>query len=122
MRIMIADDNRDNLNILSRILAMEGHSINTAENGLVLLKKIAVENYDIILLDIEMPVMDGLTAIAKMRNSPEFKRTIPVIAMTAHRPRNSEYTQAGFTDVITKPVDFKLLSEMILRYCGTSGK
>ncbi|MBN1500984.1 MAG: response regulator [Spirochaetes bacterium] len=116
MKIIIADDNKDNLYVLSLILRDYNHEIQTVKNGLELIENLKKDKYDIILLDIEMPLMNGIQAVTLIRNNeagPE-NSGIPILAMTAHsiRERN-KYLKYGFSDILIKPINYEKLNEII---------
>jgi len=80
-RILVVDDDRDDLKMISMILEPEGYQVVTAENGAQALEKVESENPDLILLDVMMPELDGFAACAKLKSSPE-RKGIPVILLT----------------------------------------
>ncbi len=124
LNIIITDDNKDSLFIMTQLLQRDNHTIETSKNGLELIEKLKLKKYDIVLVDIEMPVMDGITAIKKIRNGDAGKNSenTPVIAMTAHTINRNEYAGYGFSDAISKPVDFNKLFKLIEKYSASSNK
>lgn len=114
-KIMVVDDDMRNVFALSKILRDRDIIVEKAENGLKaldLLKK--SKGFDLILMDIMMPEMDGLEAIRRIRANPEWAK-IPVIALTAKAMKGdkSECIKAGANDYITKPIDTELLISAI---------
>lgn len=114
IKILLVDDEPDILEFLSYNLIKEGYSVFTAENGVKGLKKAEEILPDLILLDIMMPVMDGIETCAEIRKHPKLKNTL-VAFLTA---RNEEYTQiAGFEsgadDYVNKPIKPKVLISRI---------
>ena len=115
-----------NATLGSSFLTRMGHTSVTAADGKEVLAVLAGDSFDLVLMDVEMPKMDGLEATQRIRNSeagPE-NRNIPVIAMTAHAL--SEFREkceaAGMNDFVTKPVDFYELGPIIERHvCGAAG-
>ncbi len=106
LRILLVEDNELNQMIAVELLAMDGYHADVAENGLEAIKKINESSYDLILMDIQMPKMDGLTATAKIRQIPEYV-DVPIIAMTANVMTDDyqKSIQAGINDHLAKPVD-----------------
>ncbi len=102
-RILIVDDNDLNLKVAKRALADFEFNIDECKNGEECIQKVQTEKYDLILMDIMMPVMSGETALAKLKENPSFET--PVIALTADALAGSEekYLQEGFKDYIAKP-------------------
>ena len=106
-KILVADDVPDNVALLSRYLQSEGYSFVAASDGLEALEKTRSEMPDLILLDINMPKMDGFEVLQEIRTDPAIEH-IPVIILTAARIGHTD-VQAGLTlgadDYITKPFD-----------------
>ena len=120
-RILLVEDNDINQQIASELLEGAGAAVKTANNG-----KEAVEileksphplPYDVVLMDIQMPVMDGYQATAKLRSNPRFD-TLPIIAMTAHATleERQRCLGAGMNDHLSKPIDPTALFETLSRY------
>ncbi|PIE39541.1 MAG: two-component system response regulator [Gammaproteobacteria bacterium] len=105
-----------NRDMLVRRLRRAGFNVITASNGQQALEKMASEQPDLVLMDINLPVMDGWTACRNARQDPEIA-WIPIIALTAHAMdthRDAAF-EAGCSDYATKPVDFPALLEKIER-------
>ena len=106
-KILIADDMADNILLLRRYLESEGYSLITASDGVDTLEKTRVELPDLLLLDINMPKMDGFQVLQEIRTDPAIEH-IPVIILTAARIGHAD-VQAGFNlgadDYVTKPFD-----------------
>ena len=81
-KILVVDDDPDDLKMISMILTPEGYQVVTAENGREALEKVESEDPDLIILDVMMPELDGFAACAKLKSSPEHKG-IPVVLLTA---------------------------------------
>ncbi|MBI9082386.1 MAG: response regulator [Desulfobacterales bacterium] len=105
-RLLIVDDDEDNIRILEKYLAHPNLAIESASNGKIAFEKLTNDHFDIVLMDIEMPVMDGYTATQKIRNSKFEIRNVPIIALTAHDDLKTQkkYLETGFSDCLTKPV------------------
>ncbi len=117
LRILLAEDNAVNAKLASAFLAKMGHSAVTAGNGKKVLTALSEQSFDLILMDVEMPEMDGLEATLRIRQGEAgtHKSRIPVIAMTAHAL--SEFREkceaVGMNDFVSKPVNFSKLAEII---------
>lgn len=110
--ILVVDDSVDNLEIIKLFLNSYGGDPDVAIDGNEALRKVQNKNYDVILMDIEMPNMDGFQVIKELRQR---KNKTPVIALTAHAmPEDRLKTKnAGFIDHVTKPIDFNYLVSTI---------
>ncbi len=115
--ILIIDDNRLNLKLFRTILTSAGYMVMEAENaedGLLLIKG---RQPDLVLMDIQLPGMDGLAATRAIRSDPEIK-DIPVIAVTSYAMQDDEKKakEAGCNDYISKPIDQKSFLKTINQY------
>ena len=111
LRILLAEDNKINQKFATVLLTKAGHSVEIAENGHQAVDALRRSEFDIILMDIQMPELDGVQATKQIRALPIPKRNIPIIAMTAHAMAGAkeEYLAAGMNDYISKPVQPALL-------------
>jgi CheY-like chemotaxis protein/anti-sigma regulatory factor (Ser/Thr protein kinase) len=112
--LLLADDNADTLFALSGLLQSQGYDVHTAGNGGEAIAQAQTLRPDAILLDIQMPGMDGFEVLRRLRADPEFAAT-PIVALTAlAMPGDRERClEAGATDYLSKPVDFRRLSQLI---------
>lgn len=114
--ILAVDDVEENLELVNIRLRREGYSVQTATNGVEALDLYKQKPFDIILMDVHMPVMDGLSATKEIRKK-EFnsERHTPIIALTASvmESENRRCIQAGMDYVIGKPIDFTELSKVL---------
>jgi PAS domain S-box-containing protein len=106
--ILLVEDNKDNQNLAQRILTSVGYAIDIAENGEIAVERAREYLYDLILMDVQMPVMDGLDAtraIRKLERQRGDRRT-PIIALTAHATEGyrEKCLEAGMDDYLTKPI------------------
>jgi adenylate cyclase len=113
-RLLVADDNKVNRLLLARSLELQGHQVVTAENGRLALDKLRAEPFDLVLLDIEMPEMDGFQVLEQLATDPALRDT-PVIVTSslegiAHVVRCIEL---GADDYLRKPVNAVLLKARI---------
>jgi DNA-binding response OmpR family regulator len=119
-RILVVDDEPDCLSIIQCRLEWSHYDVITASDGAEGLKIAEEENPDIVLLDTNMPVMDGLEMLERMRKNPRLKDT-PVIMVTALCGMNdiAAASALGVADYVTKPVDFTSLLEKISNILGS---
>ena len=111
LNILLAEDNLINQQVAARRLEKLGHTVEIANNGAEAVKALKARNYDLILMDVQMPEMDGFEATAAIRAMTCEKRRIPIIAMTANAlPSDCERClAAGMDDYIAKPVHQRIL-------------
>jgi two-component system, sensor histidine kinase len=114
-KILVVDDSADNQFLIGRLLKKRGAHVEVADNGLDGVAKALVGEYTIVLMDIQMPEMDGYSATEKLRECG-YKR--PIIALTAHAmpEAKNRCLEAGCSDHITKPVSSVELTEKIIRW------
>lgn len=122
-RILLAEDNKINQLVAIEMLKECGHQVGLAENGREVLHKLAEEQWDLVLLDIHMPVMDGPEAAAIIRSLPKYDK-IPIIALTANAVKkdHERYVKLGIDDVITKPVAADKLQGVISFWLNQAGR
>ena len=115
LKVIIADDIFTNRLLLSEIIEDLGHDFITTENGKEAVDALLNNKIDMVLMDIEMPVMNGLEATRYIReNLPSPKCYTPVIALTAHNPKIffDDFKDVGFDQLLTKPYSVKKISEL----------
>uniref|UniRef100_I2PZU5 Sensory/regulatory protein RpfC n=1 Tax=Desulfovibrio sp. U5L TaxID=596152 RepID=I2PZU5_9BACT len=119
LRILLAEDNPVNIKVATSYLSRRGHGHTLAENGQVALARLAERPFDVVLMDLEMPELDGLETTRRLRAglAGPANRDIPVIAMTAHALNGARERclSAGMTDYLPKPLNFQLLDAMLQR-------
>ena len=125
LRILVAEDNAVNQRVAVRMLEKMGHNVLLAGNGREALEATQRERFDIVLMDCQMPEMDGFEATgairqfeARLRRIQEGRPPVPVIALTAHAMSGDRdrCLSAGMNDYITKPIDAAALAEVIEKY------
>lgn len=118
-KILLVEDNDMNRDMLSRRLARRGYEVVTAVDGQQGLALARSATPDLILMDMDLPVLDGWEATRQLKAAPE-TRVIPVIAITAHAMvgERDRAMQAGCNDFDTKPIDFPRLLEKIEAILG----
>ncbi|MCP4130552.1 MAG: response regulator [bacterium] len=118
LRILVAEDNAVNARLALITLGKLNHQAENVTNGIEVLETVAHKHFDLILMDIEMPKMDGLEAAIKIRQGEagEKQASIPIIAMTAHATIEvkEECLKAGMNDYVSKPINISSL-ELIIR-------
>ncbi|MCB0336692.1 MAG: response regulator, partial [Bdellovibrionales bacterium] len=117
LQILLAEDNKVNQRVACNILENAGHTVTVVENGADAIESAMHKNFDIILMDIEMPVVDGVKAAQAIRNQELPGQRVPIIALTAHAMQgdNERYLQLGLNDYLSKPYKKQLLLETIAR-------
>lgn len=116
INVLVVEDNNFNKLLIKNILLGWKANVDMADNGEIAVDMLAHKNYDIVLMDIQMPVMDGYQATEAIRNSlPAPKNKIPIVAVTAHATitEREKCEKAGMNDFVSKPLDSeKLFSKM----------
>jgi len=115
--ILVTEDDENIANLFNDFLWVKGYRIIIARNGKEALKQVALETPDLILMDIQMPEMDGLEAMKKLRAQPQFAFT-PIIALTARAMAGDreQCLAAGANDYLSKPVQLQQLAQVIESY------
>ena len=119
--ILVAEDNPVNQQVVAMILKKAGHSVVMASNGAEAVDASALEPFDLIFMDVQMPVMDGHEATRAIREREErTNQHTPIVALTAHATKGERETclQAGMDDYLTKPIRTRELHEMVVRWGG----
>ena len=119
-RILLAEDNPVNQKVAKRVLAHLGYEADIVNNGVEAINAIADKAYDLIIMDIQMPEMDGLEATKYIRNRESELQlpAITIIAMTANATADDQNIcrDAGMDDYISKPIDIERLKNILQRY------
>ncbi len=123
LTILLVDDSKDNRLLIESYLKKTQHKIDIAENGKIAVEKFISGKYDIVLMDMQMPVMDGYTATGIIRKyeAENGAKTAPIIALTAHALKEDEQKSldAGCTAHLTKPIKKAKLLETLNEYART---
>jgi two-component system, cell cycle response regulator DivK len=116
LTVLLVEDTEDNRFMMRRLLEMSNYRVVEAMNGEEAVKLAEEEAPDLILMDLSLPVIDGLAATRLIRKIPELGAT-PIIAVSAHDTSDfqSEAIDAGCNSYVTKPIDFNELEELIAR-------
>jgi signal transduction histidine kinase/DNA-binding NarL/FixJ family response regulator len=119
-RILLADDNAVNRTIATIMLSRAGYTVETAADGREAVDLLSREDFDLVLMDVQMPVMDGVEATRRVRALPGKMAKVPIIALTAHAMEGAResYLAAGMDDYLTKPFVRDALLEIVARWIG----
>ncbi len=120
--ILLAEDNVVNQSLILAVLKKDGHRVALAGNGQEVVQRATSQNFDLILMDVQMPHMDGLEATAAIRCAErESGRRVPIVAITAHAMRwdRERCIEAGMDDYLTKPVDLLMLRAALRKWCAS---
>jgi CheY-like chemotaxis protein len=115
-RVLIAEDSSVIQNLARKILEFQNYEITAVKNGEQVMQIVDKEDFDIVLLDINMPIMDGMDCVKAIRALADKKKaSLPVVAITGNAKNYSEeeFKAAGFNDVLVKPLNFDRLVEIV---------
>ncbi len=117
LRILVAEDNGVNQILIKAILDHMGHFCDIVANGIEAVRQVQGANYDLVLMDIQMPEMDGEAATRAIRALGEEVASVPIIAMTANAmvEHRQAYLSSGMDDYVSKPINSKMLAAAIAR-------
>lgn len=118
-KVLVAEDSSVIQNLTKKILSLQNYQITSVKNGEQVLQKLKEENYDLILMDINMPVMDGIECAKQVRKMDDpVKKSIPIVAITGNARNYSmeEFKANGINDFIPKPLNFDQLVEKVRVY------
>lgn len=116
VKVLLVEDTEDNRQMMRRLLEMSGYQVVEAINGEEAVKLASEERPRIILMDLSLPLIDGLTATRRIRSLPGLSK-VPIVAVSAHDTADfhSEALAAGCNAYITKPIDYPDLEEIVNR-------
>jgi len=118
-RILIAEDSSVILNLTKKILLQQHYEIVAAKNGEEVLKKVEAEEIDLILMDINIPKIDGIECTKRIRAMADTtKSSIPIFAITGNAKNYTaeDFTSVGINEYLQKPLDFDHLVELVRKY------
>lgn len=123
MKILFVEDDAVNRRVLKAMVEQSGATLYEAENAIIGLDMIEKNAYDLILMDLRMPGMDGMTAIQKIRERGDEKANLPIIVVTADSAPNirANCIAGGADDLIMKPVAMATLFDVIAKTMLTKG-
>lgn len=121
IKVLAVDDNEANLKLINALLLEQVSEVVLAENGMEALELCQSESFALIFMDIQMPVMDGISTLKAIRNNSYNEKT-PVIAVTAHAlsDEKEKMEKQGFNAYMTKPIDETMLNHIIFEYCDVN--
>ena len=123
VKVLLAEDNVVNQRVVLAVLQKQGHEVEVAADGYEALAALERQAFDLILMDIQMPRMDGLEATSQVRRSEALSgRHIPIVALTAHAMKGDleRCFEAGMDDYLTKPVDLENLRRAVERWTAVA--
>ena len=124
LRVLVVEDNPVNQMVLKGLLTKQGYDVSTADNGAKAVEWVKANPVDAILMDCQMPVMDGFQATREIRQLPEPAASIPIIAVTANAMSQDRERclAAGMNDYTSKPIDAKTLNKKIIYWVNVIGR
>ena len=123
LRILLAEDGLVNQKVAVNLLEQRGHKVTVANNGQEAVDALDIESFDVVLMDVQMPELDGMAATRKIREMEEKKGgRVPIIALTAHAMKGDKerFLDAGMDDYISKPLSVQILYRIISSYAKTN--
>ncbi|MBG0790380.1 MAG: response regulator [Desulfovibrionaceae bacterium] len=122
LKVLLADDNPLNRELASTLLQEQGHDVLDVDNGVKALEALKEERFDLVLMDVQMPIMDGISATRAIRdqNSGVLDPEVPIIALTAYALKGDRerFLEAGMNDYISKPITMRGFLATIARVAG----
>lgn len=118
-KVLIAEDSSVIQNLTKKILEFQNFEINAVKNGKDVMKALEKDYYDVILLDINMPIMDGMACAKQIRALADKKKAmIPIVAITGNARNYSEqdFQEVGINEYLPKPLDFDKLVETVKKW------
>ena len=118
-QILVVEDNPMNMELAVDLLETYGYEVTPAEDGFEALERVKETKFDLILLDMQLPGIDGPEVLERLKNDPA-TRAVPVVALTAHAMSGDEerFREAGCSGYISKPIDVHQFKPMVAQYLG----
>ncbi|WP_462248130.1 response regulator [Ekhidna sp.] len=117
-KIIVAEDSSVIQNLTKKILSQLNYEISSVKNGQQVLDLLAKDEFGLVLLDIHMPVMDGMECAKQIRSAPGVNQNIPIVAITgnANNYTMEDFEQVGINAFIPKPLNYDSVVEMVKKY------
>lgn len=118
-KILVGEDSSIIINLTKNVLAFENYQMKAAKNGKQVLEMLGNEDFDLILMDITMPIMDGVQCTKEIRNLPDPKKSkLPIIAITGNAANYTpeDFRRLGFDDFIQKPLDYDVVLATVKKF------
>lgn len=117
-KVLLVEDFEDNRFMLKRLLEMSGYYVVEATNGQEAVELAGLEHPDVILMDLSLPLLDGLSATRRIRKLDSLTN-VPILAVSAHEPADylEPARKAGCNEYLTKPIDYDHLDSLLSQYC-----
>ncbi len=119
LNVLVGEDDKINQIVVEKLLNLQGHRVDIAPNGVEAIRKYELYDYDLVIMDIQMPDMNGIDALHEIRKlQGADEKYIPVIALTAYALKNDreKFLGEGFDDYVSKPIDTKLFYQTIMEH------
>jgi CheY-like chemotaxis protein/HPt (histidine-containing phosphotransfer) domain-containing protein len=115
LHVLVAEDNKINQQLTALMLRHAGHEVDVVENGAQAIEAVRVGAYDAVLMDVQMPILDGMEATQRIRALPPPANRVAIIAITAHAMAGAreEYLASGMDDYLAKPIDPRMLLDKL---------
>jgi CheY-like chemotaxis protein len=116
--VLLVEDDTASQKLARVFLTRSGLNVTTADNGKEALERLAAQSFDLVLMDVNMPVMGGLEATRLFRKSEQNPKRLPIIAVSANdtAAEIAECRQAGMDDHLSKPIDFAKLRDIVAKW------
>ncbi len=123
VRVLLVEDTEDNRLMMRRLLELSGYRVTEAVNGVEAVRVAERETPNIILMDLSLPIVDGLAATRRIRQLPELAK-VPIVAVSAHDTADfyAEALAAGCNAYITKPIDYTELEDLITGFTSEANE
>ena len=123
VKVLLAEDNKVNQNVVATILRKAGCQVDVVDNGREAVRQIQKMHYDVLLMDCQMPVLDGFEATTEIRAMDGVLCKIPIIAITAHAMKGDQKRciDTGMDNYLSKPIDRQKLIDLINKYTASQG-